>query len=182
MDAVGSARLQEALTIPFPSLAVTYPEETLLNRGHQLALRIIYDSIGERPIYFAAMGGMLTELGLDPWGVRSGLATALVPRSLEQTQPEELVQGSAPYGGNWFFLDRSLRLYEEVYRFRGIRDRPIWQDRSTFNIPLQFYAMALQLADVAEQDGRDAELLERLRVDAVRFRAVAEGGLALAGD
>jgi len=66
-----------------------------------------------------------------------------------------------------------------VYSFRGIRDRPIWQDRSTMNIPLQYYAMALQLSDVAELNGHPAELVESLRTDAVLFQLVADGGLAL---
>ena len=89
------------------------------------------------------------------------------------------MQGSEPYGGAWFHLDRSLRLYREVYLFRGLRDRPIWQDGSTTNIPLQYYALALQLADVARVAGRPSELVESLEADAVRFRLVAEGGLAL---
>jgi hypothetical protein len=182
MDAVGTVRLPQALTIPFPRLAVTYPAETTLNRGHQLALRIIMDSIGERPIYFAAMGGMLSELGLDPWGVRHGLVTELVPRDPDTPAPEGWAQGSEPYGAVWFDLDHSLRLYDEVYLYRSIRDRPIWQDRSTTNIPLQFYAMALQLADAAEQDGRPRELVQRLLEDAARFQLVAAGGLALAGE
>ncbi|MDH3206046.1 MAG: DUF2723 domain-containing protein [Gemmatimonadota bacterium] len=181
MDAVGNARLGEALTVPFPGLAVTYPAETVLNRGHQLALRLIFDSIGERPIYFAAAGGMLSELGLDPWGVRSGLAVQLVPRSLDGPVPAGWGRGSEPYGAVWFDLDHTLRLYEEVYDFRSIRDRPIWQDRSTLNIPLQYYAMALQLADAAESNGRPNEVGQRLREDAALFQLVAEGGLALGG-
>jgi hypothetical protein len=181
MDAIGTARIAQALTIPFPALAVTYPAETVLNRGQQLALRIIFDSIGERPIYFASMGGMLGELGLDPWGVRSGLATKLVPRSLEREAPTGLVQGSDPYGALWFDLNRSLRLYDEVYQYRGIRDRPIWQDRSTVNIPLQYYAMALQLADAVEQAGGPVDVSERLRVDSAMFRRVADGGMRLGG-
>ena len=181
MDAVGSARLDDALTIPFPALAVTYPVGTVLHRGHQLALRIMFDSIGERPIYFAAVGGLLSELGLDPWGVRSGLATELVPRRLEAPAPVGWGQGSEPYGSVWFELDRSLRLYEEVFVFRGIRDRPIWQDRSTTNIPLQYYAMALQLSDAAELNGHPPELVERLLADAALFQLVAAGGLALGG-
>jgi hypothetical protein len=181
MDAVGNARLAEAATVSFPRLAVTYPAQTVLDRGHQVALRIILDSIGERPIYFAAMGGLLSELGLDPWGVRSGLATQLVPRSLESPTPEGWAQGSAAYGAVWFDLDHSLRLYDEVYQFRGIRDRAIWQDRSTVNIPLQYYAMALQLADASESTGGPAELGERLRDDAARFQLVGAGGLRLGG-
>ena len=179
MDVVGNARLGEALTIPFPDLAVTYPAETVLHRAQQLALRVIFDSIAERPIYFAAAGGMLSELGLDPWGVRSGLAVKLVPRSLDGPVPDGWGQGSEPYGAVWFDLDHTLRLYEEVFDFRGIRDRPIWQDRSTRNIPLQYYAMALQLADAAESNGRADEVGQRLREDAALFQLVAEGGLGV---
>jgi hypothetical protein len=179
MDGVRSARLGQALTIPFPQLAVTYPEGSVLDRGHQLALRIIYDSIGERPIYFASMGGLLGELGLDPWGVRNGLAVKLEPRRLDRPTPEAWGKGSDPYGGAWFDIDRSLQLYEEVYEFRGIRDRAIWQDRSTRNIPLQYYAFALQLSDAVEQNGRPPEVAERLRADAATFRRVADGGLAI---
>ena len=47
------------------------------------------------------------------------------------------------------------------------------------NIPLQYYAMALQLSDVAELNGHPAELVESLRTDAVLFQLVADGGLAL---
>jgi hypothetical protein len=144
-----------------------------------LALRIIFDSIGERPIYFTAAGGMLTDLGLERWAVRSGLVTQFVPRSLEAPQPDGWVRGSDAYGGVWFDLDHSLALYDEVYEFRGIRDRAIWQDRSTMNIPLQYYATALQLSDAAERDARPSELVERLRNDAVQFQLVAAGGLAL---
>src|SRR5690606_21792576 len=58
MDGMTSARLADDLTVPFPALAVTYPAGTVLTRGQLLALRIIHDSIAERPIYFAAEGGM----------------------------------------------------------------------------------------------------------------------------
>jgi hypothetical protein len=119
---------------------------------------------------------MLSELGLDRWGVRHGLATKLEMRSLDREQREGLVQGSAPYGADWFDLDRSLLLYEEVYEFRGLRERPVWQDRSAANIPLQYYVMALQLADVAELAELEQELVARLQRDAVAFQAVAQGG------
>jgi hypothetical protein len=41
-----------------------------------------------------AQGGMLTELGLDPWGVRHGLATKLEPRPSAALAQEGLVQGA----------------------------------------------------------------------------------------
>ncbi len=181
LDAVSGTRLAEDMTVPFPRLAVTYPAGTELHRGHLIALRIIHDSITERPIFFAAQGGMLTELGLDPWGVRNGLVTKLEPRPSRELTGGELVRGSESYGGTWFALDHSLRLYEDVYMYRGLRDRVLWPDRSTSNIPLQYYALALLLADVAERGGVDGEVVERLRDDAVEFRILAEGGVVAAG-
>jgi hypothetical protein len=179
LDGIASARLADDLTVPFPSLAVTYPAGTVLSRGQLLALRIIHDSIAERPIYFAAEGGMLRELGLHPWGVRQGLATKLEPRGPDAMARPGLVQGSQDYGGSWFDLERSLRLYDEVYSYRGIKDRSILQDRSTHGIPLQYYAMAVLLADASTVAG-DAETAARLREDAVSFQLVADGGIALA--
>jgi hypothetical protein len=176
MDRVASARLAEDVTIGFPGIAVRYPAGMVLGRDHQLALAIIRDSIGDRPIFFSARGGMLSELGLDPWGVRHGLTTKLEMRSLEQPPPEGLVQGSEPYGSGWFELDRSLGLYRDVYLFRGLRDRAVWADRSTLNIPLQYYVLALQLADAAEVGGRSPELVAALREDAMAFQIVGQGG------
>jgi len=178
MDGISSARLGEDLTVPFPALAVTYPSGTVLTRGQLLALRIIHDSIAERPIYFAAEGGMLRELGLHPWGIRHGLATKLEPRGPSALAREGLVQGSEDYGGTWFDLERSLRLYDEVYLYRGIRDRPIWQDRASVNIPMQYYALALLLSDVAAEAG-EPDASTRLREDALAFQRVADGGTAL---
>ncbi|MDZ7780500.1 MAG: DUF2723 domain-containing protein [Gemmatimonadota bacterium] len=176
LDGVGRASLTNDMTVPFPGMAVTYPAGTTLDRSHQIALSIIHDAIGERPIYFSAAGGMMRQLGLERWAVRQGLVSKLVFRQLEEEPPEGLVRGRESYGGEWFDLDRSLTLYRDVYRFRGIRDRAIWQDRSTLNIPWQYYALAVQLADVAESAGRDEALVAELEEDAAAFRLVAEGG------
>ena len=61
MDRIGSARLSEDLSISFPGVVVTYPADMVLNRGHQLALSIIHDSIDERPIFFAGENRFFTE-------------------------------------------------------------------------------------------------------------------------
>jgi hypothetical protein len=179
LSQIQSARLGEDMTVPFPALAVTYPEGTVLGRGHLLALRIIHDSIAERPIYFVAEGGMLSELGLRPWGIRHGLVTKLDPRGPAAMAREGLVQGSEPYGGTWFELDRSLHLWDEIYLYRGLRDRAIWQDRASDNIPAQYYAAALLMADAAEVAGTEAAVVTRLRADALAFQVVADGGTAL---
>jgi hypothetical protein len=121
---------------------------------------------------------MLSELGLDPWGVRHGIVTKLDPRPNAQLASEGLVQGTEPYGGDWFDLERSVRLYQDVYMYRGLRDRALWQDRSTANIPLQYYATALMLADAAEVGGLPEDVSQELRADAAEFRLLADGGSA----
>jgi hypothetical protein len=176
MDGIFGARLDNDVTVPFPRLAVTYPAGTSLSRAAQLALAFIHDSIEERPIYFAATAGLMRELGLDPWAVRQGLAVRLDLRDLDGEQPAGWVTGSPEYGGDVFDLDRSLKLYQEVYRFRSIRDRAIWQDRSTLNIPWFYYALAIQLTDAARVGGADAEVVTRLQNDALAFQVVAGGG------
>ena len=177
MDGVVAARLGEDLSISFPGIVVRYPAQMVLDRGHQLALSIIHDSIDERPIYFASAGGLMAELGLERWGVHHGLAVKLEMRALDAPTPANWVQGSAEYGGHWFDIDRSLELYEDVYQYRSIRDRVIWQDRSTLNIPWQYFAMAMQLADAAKIAGRDVELVRRLEEDSLKFQIVAQGGV-----
>jgi hypothetical protein len=177
MDAVGGVELDRDVTVSFPQLAVTYPKGTALDRSAQLAISVIHDAIAERPIYFAASGGLMSQLGMEPWGVRHGLAVKLEFRRLEGPQPAGLVRGSDAYGAEYFHLERSLKLYDEVYLYRGIRDRPIWQDRATLNIPWHFYALAVQLSDAARVAGKDAALVKRLEDDAVMFRVVADGGV-----
>lgn len=176
MDAIGGARLDRDFTVSFPSLAVTYPAGTVLDRSAQLALAFIHGAVGERPIYFAAVGGMMSQLGLEPWAVRHGLAVKLELRSLEGEPPAGLVKGSPQVGGEWFDLERSLKLYREVYRYRGIRDRLVWQDRATLNIPWHYYALALQLSDVVRVAGLDPALSASLMEDADAFQVVANGG------
>ena len=173
---VAPARLSQDFTVPFPGLAVTYPEGMVLDRNHQLALSIIHDSIDDRPIYFSASGGMLNQLGLRQWGVRHGLATKLELRPPEAPAREGWVQGSPEYGGEWFDLDHSLRLYRDVYEYRGILERDVWSDRASLNIPQQYFAMALLLSDAVSQAGGSEELFERLQADAASFQVVGQGG------
>ncbi|MDH3271328.1 MAG: DUF2723 domain-containing protein [Gemmatimonadota bacterium] len=176
MDGVAAIRLPEDVTISFPKLAVTYPEGMVLDRAQQLALRIINDSVGERPIFFSSSAGLMTQLGLDPWGVRHGLTTKLELRNLETDEHVGLVQGSPEYGADWYALAQSLKLYDEVYLYRGLKERNVWFDRSTLMIPFQYYALALQLSDVVALAGGDPVTVERLESDAASFQVVAQGG------
>ncbi len=63
-----------------------------------------------------------------------------------------------------------------MYAYRGLRDRAIWQDRSTLNIPFQFYLVSLLLADAARVAGLDQDTVRRLEDDATDFQLLAAGG------
>jgi hypothetical protein len=176
LDQVGDGPVGQDLTVPVGMIAVRYPTGTSLNREHRLALAIIRDSIGERPIYFATTGGMMTELGLHEWGVRHGLATKLMVMPVEVLDQQGYTKGPPELGAERFDVPRSLALYDEVYSFRGYRDRAIWADRSTLNIPWQYYALALQLASAVEQHNGNRDVVQRLQLDAANFQVTAEGG------
>ena len=180
LEQVSSIQLPEDVTVSFPKLAVTYPSGMVLDRSEQIALRIINDSALERPIYFSSAGGMMSRLGLERWGVRHGLTTKLELRNLETDPHEGMIRGSPEYGSVWLDLEKSLKLYDEIYEYRGLRDRAIWADRSTTMMPYQYYVMALQLSDAAQLDGRSPELVQRLRDDALAFQEVAGGGQRVA--
>ena len=177
LNAVGSGRIPEDLRVPLGEVAVSYPSGMFLGRGHRLALSFIHDSIGQRPIYFASSAGLLRELGLQDWGVRHGIATKLMMRDLEAEQPSDVVQGSPEMGGEWFDVGRSMSLVRDIYQYRGIRDREIWQDRSTINIALQYQFLFLQLADAAAIKGLPTEEVTQLAEDATSMqRITALGG------
>ena len=122
----------------------------------------------------------MSRLGLERWGVRHGLTTKLELRNLETDPHEGMIRGSPEYGSVWLDLEKSLKLYDEIYEYRGLRDRAIWADRSTTMMPYQYYVMALQLSDAAQLDGRSPELVQRLRDDALAFQEVAVGGQRVA--
>ncbi|MEJ2542284.1 MAG: hypothetical protein P8188_20350, partial [Gemmatimonadota bacterium] len=177
MDGIRGGVLGADQTVAFPRLSVTFPEGMSIDRAGWLTLRMIVDSMDERPAYFTTSMGTMNRLGLAPFAVRQGLVHKLEVRSLEAPPREGLVRGTEEYGGEWFDLPRTLRLWNEVYRFRGLRDRDIWFDRATLNIPWQFFALARRLADVGAEAGLPPEEVARFRDAAVAFRLVAGGGV-----
>jgi hypothetical protein len=176
MDAVAGGITDQDVTIPFPGLAVTYPTGMPLDRSHRLALSIIHDSIDERPIYFATSGGIMSELRLDTFAVKQGLVSKLVLRRTSDPAPEGLVQGSPELGSEWYDVQRSIDLYENVYEFDGFLGRKVWFDRATLNIPFHYYVLALQLADVVQLTSGADERILALQKDAESFLTTSDGG------
>ena len=69
-----------------------------------------------------------------------------------------------------------LTLVHDVYRYRGLKDRELWQDRSTLSIPIQYQFLFVQLAEVAATDLRSTEEVAALAEDAASMRVTALGG------
>jgi hypothetical protein len=176
LDAVRGGVLGADQTVAFPELSVTFPRGMSIDRAGWLTLRMIVDSAEERPIYFTTALGTMNRLGLAPFAVRQGLVHKLDVRSLEEAPREGLARGSEPYGGEWFDLPRSRYLWANVYRFRGLRDRAIWFDRATLNIPWQLYALAATLADVGREADLPSDEVQGWEEAAAAFQIVASGG------
>lgn len=176
LDAVRGGVLGADQTVAFPELSVTFPAGMSIDRASWLTLRMIVDSMEERPVYFTNVAGPMNRLGLSPFAVRHGLVHKLDVRSLEDPPREGLARGSEPYGAEWFDLPRTRHLWANVYRFRGLMERDIWFDRATLNIPWQFYALAATLADVGRQAGLPTAEIEEWDAAADSFQIVARGG------
>jgi len=175
MDAVGPTRLSQDFTIPLGALAIQYPAGTILNRGQLLALSIIRDSVEERPIHFSSVAGLLQELGLEPWSVRLGMGMKLL---LEDPAlfPERFTRSSPELGGDWVDWERTRFLADRVFLYDGLRDREIWADRASLNIPWHYYFLNLTLADVADRRELGEEIVRDYTELADRYMVVARGG------
>ena len=79
-------------------------------------------------------------------------------------------------GAEWFEVERSMKLVTDVYRYRGLKDRELWPDRSTLGIPLQFQLLFVQLADVAAIEERPVTEISALAEEAASMRVTAVGG------
>jgi hypothetical protein len=161
-------------TFDLGAVALQYPAGTWLGRGERIALAIIRDAMGERPIHFASTAGLASTLGMDRWVVRQGLTARLRIEDLEEA--DGVIRTGANLGGEYIDLDLSLALADEVFQYRGLRERDIWADRSTLNIPWHFYFLFLQLADASLRDGRPEALSDQLYDIAEDFMITAQGG------
>lgn len=150
----------------------------LLYPWMQYALVLISNSIGERPIYFASSGSAATELGLDSYLIRQGLAFKLNNGALGDDQhPAGVVRmASSPYIsviGNWVDVPRTEKLLDKVFvHHTGIPDAwSHWPDQSTIGIPNYYGWAYLALMQEAMQRGdQDAS---------TRFQDRAEAWMAL---
>lgn len=150
-----------------PIDATLFPNMTI-QPWHRIALSVIANSWGDRPIYFASSGGASSTLGLDPYTIRHGLAFKLndgLPQP-DSTNAIRMMPTAAPatqVTGNWVDIERTEALLEEVFMHRGnIPDWSHWPDHSTVGIP-NYYSWAYLSLFQAAADAGDNEGLQRWR-------------------
>ena len=185
LDSVTYTVLPDDYTVMVGDQPIRYPAGFQFTRGDLLALAIIQDSMGRRPIHFASTGAQADALGLGEYIVRQGLASEL--RFDDLTNAPGVVRVSEGVGGEWLDLDTSLALASSVFTYRGMQDRAIWADRATLNIPWHFYFLHLQLADgtslaaagrelTSEEETAIEGVIDDLLGEAERFLRTAQGG------
>ncbi|MCY3704073.1 MAG: DUF2723 domain-containing protein [Gammaproteobacteria bacterium] len=174
IDRIQGAATPQDANVRLGPVVVQYPRGTYLDRGDQVALAIIRDSIAERPIYFAWTGGIIRSLGLHDFGVRQGLATRLVLRDIETDG--RFVRTDPALGGEWVDLERTRRLSSEVMMARSLRYRDVWADRTTLNIPYYYFHFSRVLFDRGSAAGLPADELARYRADMEAFGVTMQGG------
>jgi hypothetical protein len=188
LDSVGYTVLREDYTVMVGDQPIRYPAGFQFTRADMIALAIIQDSMGDRPVHFASTGAQADVLGLGEYVVRQGLASELRFDDLENAPG--VVRVSESVGGEWIDLDASLALATRVFSYRGLRDREIWADRATLNIPWHFYFLYLQLADgtslaaagrelTAEEESAIEGVIDDLLGEADRFLRTAQGGTSV---
>ncbi len=174
MDQILGGTLTQESAFDLGDITLRFEAGTFLGRGERLALAIIRDSMDERPIYFASTGGLPQSLNLMGQVVREGIAARLVLDDPDQEPgtvrvPQEL-------GGEWLDFERSSVLAREVFTYRGLRDRDIWADRPTLNIPWHFYFLHLQMADAAARTGVAEDVVDEYLLASDAFLETARGG------
>ncbi len=95
----------------------------------------------QRPIYFAITVAGSSRLGLDPYLRMQGMALKLVKERDQGPDGEALEH-------NLF----------EVYRFRNLTDPEVYKDFNTQRLLANYRACVMQLADIYQKAGRNAEV------------------------
>ncbi|MDT8370017.1 MAG: DUF2723 domain-containing protein [Longimicrobiales bacterium] len=158
----------QAVRVPLGPVEATIPAGTMIQPWHRLALSVIANAIGDRPIYFASSGGTSTNLGLDRFVVRQGLAFKLysgdpAADTTGRFEPMPPESGLTVVTGEWVDMQRTARLMDDVFMHRGgIPEWDHWPDHSTVGIPNYYSWGYLALVQAALNRGDD-EGLDRWR-------------------
>jgi hypothetical protein len=137
-----------------PNIRVQFEQDKLLTHPDFLVYRIIRDSMGDRPIYFAATAPPVYQTWkLQPHLLRQGLALKLVDGIMESTM--EQVQLPPQFPVRWIDRARTSELLWDEFQLDYLLDWDTWPEPSTrASIPTQYYVAFISLgeAEMARQD------------------------------
>lgn len=128
-----------------------------------LVYRIVSESLGDRPVYFAATAPPIFEAwDLQPQLVRQGLAYKLINGPIEST--DEIVELDLGVQIGWVDRVRTQALLWDVFQVDYLLEDEIWTEPSTrASIPAQYYLAYLTLGFA--QDLREAPELSKQSID-----------------
>jgi hypothetical protein len=133
-------------TVQFtPNITVQFDRETFLMHPDFLVWFIVQESLGDRPIYFAATAPPVYEQwNLGAHLIRHGLAHKLV-EDIEPT--ENIVLLDPQFIIRWVDVERTEHLLWDVFRLDYLFDWKLWPEPSTrASIPAQYYIAHIALA------------------------------------
>ena len=110
------SRLPDPVTIPLGKATHTLPAQTVLFPADIVALRIIQENLGRRPIAWALTAGSEIK-SLSPFVLQQGLVFALQPAPVDSAVPT--VDRRRVFG-QLFDIPTTDRLIWEAYRYSGL--------------------------------------------------------------
>jgi hypothetical protein len=144
--------------VKFGDLQIAFGHDTLL-LSDLIAVFLIRDNLGKRPVFFAWSDGSFPDqtLGLAANMLTQGLVRKLSPTPLEAKPPVVLNRGLG-----YVDLDRTRDLLFKVYKYQAAsRDRPRgWVDRPSQSI-LSLYSVVYGLVAPSFQAAGDSALAVR---------------------
>jgi hypothetical protein len=165
IDLARPQQLQAPLPIRLGPLVDTLPAGTILQMSDIVALRIVQENLGRRPIAWAITTGG-ERAGLGRWTVQQGLAFRIEARLPDSTRTDLDFTGIA---GAPFDVELSRRLVWETYRFAGLLEA----DPAKVTDPTSrsfSNSLGLVTAQVGFADERRGDLASAL----IQFRRAAQ--------
>jgi hypothetical protein len=166
VEAGQPVRFSDQLTVELSTARFLYHPDFLV-------YRIVAESLGDRPVYFATTAPPVYQAwDLQPHLLRQGLAHKLIEGPIESTEDIVELDIGVPIG--WMDRARSEALLWDVFQVDYLLEEEVWPEPSTrASIPMQYFLAYLTLGYA--HDLRDApELFQRSVDRASQFQALAE--------
>ena len=128
-----------------PNIALRFDQEKFLMHPDFMVYYIVQESLGDRPIYFAATAPPVYEQwNLGPHLIRQGMAHKLA-ENIEPT--DNIVLLDPQFIIRWVDVERTEQLLWDVFRLDYLFDWDLWPEPSTrASIPAQYYIAHIALA------------------------------------